>query len=132
MKVVLDSNVFISGIFWSGIPAIILQAWMKHDFELIITPTILLEYIDVIKRIDTEHRITEQWKAVISLNATLIEDRPLLHLSRDSDDDKFLNAAWTSQADYLVSGDQDLLVLQDQFPITILKPKEFLEILNNN
>ena len=49
-----------------------------------------------------------------------------LHICRDPDDDKFLNCAVNAGARYLVSGDDDLLVLKEIYGIPILKPREFL------
>ena len=47
MKVIIDTNVFMSGIFWSGVPAKILQAWENKQIELILSTEILEEYIRV-------------------------------------------------------------------------------------
>jgi predicted nucleic acid-binding protein len=45
MKVILDTNVFASGIFWNGIPAKILKLWQAGQFILYLTPDIFEEYI---------------------------------------------------------------------------------------
>lgn len=44
MKVVLDTNVLISGIFWKGTPRKILDEWSKGKFQLVVTPNIFTEY----------------------------------------------------------------------------------------
>ena len=44
MKIVLDTNVFISGIFFSGPPSIILQAWRDSKIQIILSKEILEEY----------------------------------------------------------------------------------------
>ncbi|HDQ03521.1 MAG TPA: putative toxin-antitoxin system toxin component, PIN family [Deltaproteobacteria bacterium] len=51
MKVILDTNVLISGIFFSGPPAKILEAWQDRKFTLVISPEIFLEYKKVAERI---------------------------------------------------------------------------------
>ena len=48
MKIVLDTNVLVSGIFWGGIPFRILEHWISDDIEIIATPDILNEYVRVI------------------------------------------------------------------------------------
>lgn len=47
MRVIVDTNVFVSGIFWSGPPYIILEAWSNGKLKLIYSPEILEEYIRV-------------------------------------------------------------------------------------
>lgn len=44
VKIVLDTNVLVSGIFWSGVPFKILEYWMQNKFELVISREILNEY----------------------------------------------------------------------------------------
>ena len=43
LKVVMDTNVFVSGIFFSGPPYQILKAWQSGEFELVVSPEILDE-----------------------------------------------------------------------------------------
>ena len=47
MKVVLDTNVSISGIYFGGIPGKILEAWGVRRFQLLVSPEILQEYLNV-------------------------------------------------------------------------------------
>src|SRR2546425_6910490 len=51
MKVVLDTNVLISGVFFSGLPARILAAWADGRFELVVTVEVLAEYRRVAERL---------------------------------------------------------------------------------
>ncbi len=46
-KIVLDTNVLMSGIFWSGPPAKILDAWQERKIDIILSPEILDEYIRI-------------------------------------------------------------------------------------
>jgi len=50
MKIVLDTNVLISGIFWKGVPGEILDYWTSDKIEIVVTEEILKEYIDIIQR----------------------------------------------------------------------------------
>ena len=54
-----------------------------------------------------------------------------IHPSRDSDDDKVLACGVSGKADYIVSEDNDILVLKKQFPIPIISAKEMIPILKN-
>jgi predicted nucleic acid-binding protein len=45
IKAILDTNVFISGVFWKGPPFEILKAWQEQRFRLAISPPILDEYL---------------------------------------------------------------------------------------
>lgn len=50
MRVVLDANVVVSGIFWSGPPQNILKRWLKGKLTLLVSGPILAEYQDVLRR----------------------------------------------------------------------------------
>lgn len=125
MKIVLDTNVLISGIFWKGTPYKILEAWQQNRFSIVASKKILNEYFEVIKRIDTDGIVVDQWSILIIENVVLVEDQEILSLSRDIDDDKFINTAIVGEVDYIVSGDDDLLSIKDESPVTIITPSTF-------
>ncbi|OGR56935.1 MAG: putative toxin-antitoxin system toxin component, PIN family [Elusimicrobia bacterium RIFCSPLOWO2_02_FULL_39_32] len=128
MKVVLDTNVLVSGIFWRGTSRSILELWAREQLEVLVSPLILKEYERVIFEVESEKRtgLTEEWWKFIIHHSILIYPEETLHICRDPDDDKFLNCAVNAGARYLVSGDDDLLVLKEIYGIPILKPREFL------
>lgn len=132
MKVVLDTNVLISGIFWKGTPHTIIAAWAENGFEVVISKKILSEYLAVLKTIDTHGDVAERWAIFITEHAQVVNDNAIVKLSRDADDDKFINAAITGKADYIISGDDDLLSLQGKSPVTIITPRAFLAVLRMN
>lgn len=74
MKVVLDTNVVVSGIFFGGIPADLLEAWSEGAFELLVSPRIIDEYIRTLERL-AESRPGLEYQGVI---ATLIGNLTLL------------------------------------------------------
>lgn len=55
MRIVPDTNVLISGIYFSGLPGKILQAWRSHKFQLCFSPEILAEYLNVAERLATRY-----------------------------------------------------------------------------
>lgn len=125
MRVVLDTNVLISGIFWKGVPHSIVTAWVHGKFKVVISKHILDEYQAVLRRIDTKGQVTERWMSFVIENAHVVQDVRLVKFSRDSTDDVFLNTAIIGKADYLVSGDDDLLSLAGTSPVAILNPRTF-------
>lgn len=129
MRVVLDTNVLVSGIFWKGAPYSILAVWAQGKFEVIVSKDILHEYLAVLKRIDTRGDSAERWGAFILENTHVVKVSNLVKLSRDSADDKFINTAIIGRADYIISGDDDLLLLKEKSPVTIVSPSKFATML---
>ena len=132
MKVVLDTNVLVSGIFFGGVPGRIVDSWIEKKFSVYATPSIMEEYLKVIATlVDKETELSRHWNSLLPEICHLIADseKPLAHpLCRDPDDDKFLLCALHARADCLITGDRDLKILSGDFPFKILTPKEFLQI----
>ncbi|MCY4531399.1 MAG: putative toxin-antitoxin system toxin component, PIN family [Gammaproteobacteria bacterium] len=130
MRVVLDTNVLISGIFFGGPPADILQAWRGKELELLISSEILAEYKKVGRRLSSRYSIVdiEQILVLIVQNSTFVEAPPLTEaVSRDHDDDKFLACALAGNTGIVVSGDGDLLAIAGYRNIKVLTPREFVD-----
>ncbi|MEK7547868.1 MAG: putative toxin-antitoxin system toxin component, PIN family [Patescibacteria group bacterium] len=127
MKIVLDTNVFISGIFWNGYPHQILMLWVSNKINILVTKKILSEYFRILNKIDCSKDITKKWGAFIIENSLLLEDKELVQFCRDPEDNKFLNCAITGGANYIVSGDNDLLSLKVIGSIKIVNPSQFLK-----
>lgn len=132
MRIVVDTNVLMSGIFFGGIPGRILDAWAGGEFELSLSPEVLEEY----HRVGTElaARYPERGVAfaplltIITMNAVLVNQRPLTaRVSADPDDDKFLATARSAGASMIVSGDRHLLDVSGWQGITVLSPREFAD-----
>ena len=129
MKIVLDTNLLVSGIFWSGTPAKILEHWLDDCFELCITENILKEYNRVIKKIAGKEglALAQEWKSLLSSKCSIYSTTRTEEYSRDPDDDKFIYCALDASAIYIVSGDQDLLVLKQVEKVKIITAKSFLD-----
>ena len=126
---VIDTNVFVSGVFWKGPPAQILEAWSQEKFKLILTSEILLEYERVLSELANKYKFNnfERILDLVKLNAEIVSPvsfaRPIC---RDKEDDKFLAAAIGGNAKFIATGDDDLLVLDGHQGLAIIKPKAFL------
>lgn len=130
MKVVLDTNVFVSGVFFSGPPFHILQAWTDGKIKLIISPEILDEYRRVGEILAEKHPAIdlEPMLEYVIHNATVFSVPSLLErVCDDPDDDKFLACALASRSNLVVSGDRHLLKVSGYQNIEVLKPRDFLD-----
>ncbi|MBI3283042.1 putative toxin-antitoxin system toxin component, PIN family [Candidatus Curtissbacteria bacterium] len=138
--VVVDTNIFISAIIRRGIPYKLLEIWQKDKFTLITTQSLFDEIADVLKRekVYRKYRITkdEITKLLdgLQLNATFINPLKIPDLPihpRDPKDDILLACCFGAKVDYLITGDEDLLVLKNKKELKslgILTPKEFLSL----
>lgn len=138
MKVVIDTNVLISrALSDKGAPARIIEQWVDGAFELVISEDILAEYERVLgyERIRKHGVVTSAQISSLTFKireaATFVKpDRALNVVSRDPDDNKFLECALFGGADYIVSGDAHLLSIGKYEGIQIVAPAAFLIILN--
>ena len=130
MKVVLDTNVFVSGVFFSGPPFRILRAWKDGKIQLVVSPEILDEYRRVGEVLAVEHPTInlEPVLEFVIQNAAVFSVPPLPErVCDDPDDDKFLACALASGSDLVVSGDRHLLKVSGYQNIEVLKPRDFLD-----
>jgi uncharacterized protein len=130
--IVLDTNVLLSGTAYpNSIPGKIVSAWRSGSLEVILSQYILDELQRVLPRLN--HRLG--WSSLeirdfvdsLAFLADLVEpaqtENPLL---RDAADQPILGTFLASNANYLVTGDKDLLVLSNLYPI--IKPAEFWQL----
>ena len=132
MRIVVDTNVVMSGVFFGGVPGRILDAWAEGRLELVLSPDILQEY----RRVGAElaARYPERSAALapaltlIAMNATLVDAAPLpAPVSIDPDDDKFLAAADAADVPVIISGDRDLLDVSGWRSVRVLSPRQFAD-----
>ena len=111
----------------------IVRAWEQGDFDLLISPALETELLTVLERPKIRSRSGEAHDWLLGrLNkfALIIPEHPLfLDVCRDVKDDKFLGCAVEGQAHYLVSSDNDLLILKRYQDVCILNPGQFLVAL---
>ncbi len=133
MKVVLDTNIFISGIHWEGPSFRVLQLWIDNKFELISSLEIIEEIVKTLMNFKKpmSHEDILWWKDLILQKATIVVPTTKLDIIKnDPDDNKFLEAAKEGQGDYLVSRDKKHILVLKKFENTIiLSPEEFLKII---
>jgi putative PIN family toxin of toxin-antitoxin system len=130
MRVILDTNVFVSGIFFSGPPYQILKAWHDGKLKLVICPEILEEYQRVGAVLNEQFPSIDLGKILemITVKATMVHARSLPEpVCIDPDDDKFLACALASKSRMIVSGDKHLLHVSGFREIRVMKPREFVD-----
>lgn len=131
MRIVVDANVLVSGAFWSGLPSRVLSLWAHDRVDVLVSESILAEYERVLEEIGRKAKSPElalQWVQFVGQHGTLIDVRSPVCYCRDPNDDKYLACAADGDADYIVSGDRDLLDLKQFIGIPIVTPRRFLEI----
>jgi len=136
MRAVLDTNVVISAtLIRGGHEDRILRAWQRGEFESVTSPQILEEmgralfYGKLLRfRWMSEEEVVALLQA-FAQESVLVSGRVKVKASRDPEDDKFLAAAVEGRAEYIVTGDRDLLDLKRYKGVRIARPAEFLRIL---
>ncbi len=133
LRVVLDTNLLLSGIAYpASVPGKIMSAWRHGSVDVLLSVYILDELRRVLPRLTNRHGLTlaeiEDLVDVLSLQAEVIEPLAIVEPDlRDVDDlpvlGTLLAALKTSDADYLITGDKDLLVMGERYPI--LTPASF-------
>ncbi len=142
MKVVIDTNVFISSTMSTkGAPAQVFDKWLSGAFELIVSDDIMTEYRTVLRygHVRKRHGLTppEMEKLINDFlrdflrGVTLITPTETVHsVIDDPDDNKFLECAQAGGAEFVISGDKHLLNLKEYEGIQILSPSAFLLLLS--
>jgi putative PIN family toxin of toxin-antitoxin system len=129
MRVILDTNVILSAIFFGGIPGRILNATRDGELTIVLSLEILDEYRATAERLakkfDVEYEEILDWIAVHSEMVAAPElSEPVC---ADPDDDKFITCALASKAKIICSGDKHLLDVNGYRGIEILRPRAFVD-----
>jgi len=129
--VVYDTNVLISALGWSGNPEQCLELVFTNQVTGYISPVILNEVWATMEypRLGFTAEEKRSFLGIITTVFNVVEPRITVSKTRDPDDDKFLELAEASEADYIVSGDDDLLDLNQFHEVKIMAPAEFLDHL---
>jgi uncharacterized protein len=130
MKIVLDTNVFISGIFFRGPPSQILKFWRESKLVIVLTQQILEEYQRVGQGISIKYP-SINIEAIIELFTIFgefVQTKGITEtICEDPDDNKFIECAIASQSKLIVSGDKHLLTISGYKDIEVLKPRQFID-----
>jgi uncharacterized protein len=135
MKIVLDINVWLSGIFWTGEANKIIEMAEKEDFQIIISEEILAEIVSVLSReskfqknlSNLKLNIEELLRTILSISE-LVEPKIKLNVVKeDPKDNIILEAGLEGKAEYIISYDKHLLNMLEFRGMKIISPKKLLE-----
>jgi len=137
IKAVLDANVLVSAILTSkGHPAKILNKWKAGAFDLVMSLSILKEigrvifYPKIKKRLSwSDLEIDEFLLGLAQFSIMVSKESKIDVIKEDPTENKYLACAQKGKADFIVTGDQHLLKLQNYKGVKIVTPKAFLNIL---
>ena len=130
MKLVLDTNIYISSFFWGGNPRRVMTRIIDGKDALYVSDEILYEVFSVMKRpkFNVNHR---QIIHFINSIKDIAHRVPILgtvqNVCRDSDDDKILECAVLGNVDFIISGDNDLLSLKEFQEIPIIATSDYID-----
>lgn len=133
MRIVLDTNIFISALGWKGGNEYnLVQKCFRKELTLICSPEILEELKAVSLRPKfgfSLEEIDEFISALIEISEIIEPEEQFKIVVNDPDDNKFLDAAVAGKANFIVSGDKHLLALKEFKGVKIVSPAEFIRIL---
>jgi len=116
MRLILDTNVVTSGLLWNGAPAQLIDAARTDDIELFTSRVLLAELTRILRRAKFSKAIAASELSLDELVlgyaelVTLVTPVEIpLTILRDPDDDHVLSCALAAHAEWIVSGDHDLL-----------------------
>lgn len=128
MKAVFDTNVLIAAFVADGLCSRLLTRARKGHFKLFACPCIFLEFRRILaKKLKASPEEVKQALEILSeaLAGVVEPQEEVRDVCRDKDDDQVLACARAAGADFLVTGDEDLLVLERFGDVRIVRPREF-------
>ncbi|MBI5640931.1 MAG: putative toxin-antitoxin system toxin component, PIN family [Nitrospirae bacterium] len=134
MKVVIDTNIFVSS-FFGGNPKKIIDLWKNEQITLYLSRAVLDEYIDVLRRIGMKDE--QELEELLSLfskgfNILFTTKTPRIKIVKnDPADDKFIECAVALKADVVITGDKEVLAVKEYMGLKILTSQQFLEKYRN-
>jgi hypothetical protein len=133
MRVVVDTNVFVSS-FFGGIPRKIVDLWKNGQVILCLSKPIVDEYVEVLRRLGLQNEIElHELMSLFAQGAGILfsANTPQLKIvDKDPDDNKFIECAVALNATYVVSGDKSLLGVGGYMGISIVTPRQFMDAIN--
>ncbi len=132
IKVVVDTNVFVSS-FFGGNPKKIIDLWKTGKIHLCLSKDIIDEYVEILQRMGLQNE--KELEELLDLFAqgfhvVFTAQTPILHvIDEDPDDNKFIECAVALKAAAVISGDKAVLEIENYMGIKVLAPKDFLDQL---
>lgn len=131
LTIVLDTNVFISALLSDGNPRQVFESVIEGKTKLAVSDEILVEITEVLNRKkfgfpkDFIHTVIREIESIADSFEPSVS---ISIITKDPDDNKFIECAVEANADFIVSGDKDLLNLKSYQHIPVISPYEFLRM----
>ena len=138
MKLVVDTNVLVSAFLWKGTPGRLIELAGEKECQLFTSRVLIDELAEVLQRKKLAKQVqatglsaAQMLRNYQKLATTVPARRLAQQVSRDADDDAVLACALAAQADLIVSGDDDLLVLKQFQEIRIVTPDQAVKMISS-
>jgi len=129
-RVVIDTNIYISAIFWNGKPREVID--LGRDGKITIFTSLDIEN-EIAGKLKTTFKLAGEDVNQILLDFSTFTlpiriNKQLIVVQDDPDDNKFIECAVECRANYIISGDRHLLNLKEYEGIKLIKSSEFLKV----
>jgi putative PIN family toxin of toxin-antitoxin system len=129
MNVLIDTNVLLSAALRDKLPErVVLYVAARDDFRWLVTPDILAEYTEVLRRprFGLDEQTLERFAELLGMRTVNVGSPPTApDFPRDPKDAPFLAAALAAHADFVITGDKDLLEAKDIVATRIVTVAQF-------
>lgn len=128
MKIVIDTNLVASAIYFGGKPEKLIDLLINQRFDAYTNGVIIEEYDATVEKLKKDYPDKTEKFALPDIIAKMhqIEITAEVHVCRDPDDDKFIGCALDSKSKYIVIGDKDLLAVGKHEDVEIMTVGDFL------
>lgn len=129
MKIVIDTNIIASSIYFGGKPLILVDLLVNDKVEACVSESIMFEYHDIVGRMQKKYQRLADARNIdeILSHCKVVSPKKHFQICRDSNDNKFIDCAVEGKCIYIVSGDKDLLTLENVLDVQIVTVAEFFE-----
>lgn len=130
-RAVIDTNIWISGVFWGGKPGKIVDLTLAKKLTSCFSITTFAEWEEKIKPLAKKAKSPELYlypRKYLLRYAVFVQPRQKVDVCRDPDDNHFLEVATEANAEFLITGDADLLDLKKFEGVQIVTPSKFLAL----
>lgn len=133
MRIVIDTNVVASAVFFGGHPEELLRKVLMREVFAVATEEIVEEYQRTLDYLAEKYKGKEVAISAVPIISAmeLIASPTRVEICRDPDDNKFISCALDGGCYYIISGDKDLLTIQEYSGVKIVTVTDFLAILRN-
>ena len=139
IRIVIDTNIHISGFGFGGkIAQLIGYCYASDEIEVYLSNNLILEIkqkflggrLEKIKKDGFSIEKVNEYLETLEIRSIFMETTTHFKICRDPNDNMILDLAFASKADFIITGDEDLLTLNPFKATRIVKPSEFMKIID--